>query len=424
MILGIQYLKMNHDPGHFEIGPDPEGRTSDHIMYSPEVKWVQDEESLLRDGLRQWKKSPTEIELHLRSVIAGDPEPNSGTGKISRARAVALLKHVREKSRPAPTLYRGASIPPEQDPSMLLGWTSDKKVAQAFAKKYKGNVYTLKDAEGIDTSNIPGVLSMGESEWIVLHKYPRADSGMEFREWLEHTGGQAIVYHVSPHPNLKKIRPETTRAESGSRLGRGVFVAPKFRDALAWADSYVKHKKPGGQYKELTIYKLQIPRDTLKTLYHASWWEPEYFVPEELADQIQIVSSKTMTNKEIVGLYRRVLAITFKERQGPPDRAKIRKLAKTNLAARLYIDLFDTLADVRMRGQDDPREPEIKDALKKLKDMVLRQNYEIFGYDETERLTPEEERVARETYARAMAPTRPRPMAYEPPIPKADPSMD
>ena len=249
------------------------------------------------------------------------------------------------------------------------------------------------------------------------------DSGMKFREWLEHTGGQAIVYHVSPHPNLKKIRPETTRAKSGSRLGRGVFVAPKFRDALAWADSYVKHKKPGGQYKELTIYKLQIPRDTLKTLYHASWWEPEYFVPEELADQIQIVSSKTMTNKEIVGLYRRILAIKFKEQQGLPDLARIRKLAKTNLAARLYIDLFDALADVRMKGQDDPREPEIKDALKKLKDMVLRQNHEIFGYDETERLTPEEERIARETYARAMAP-KPRPMTYEPPIPKADPRMD
>lgn len=225
---------------------------------------------------------------------------------------------------------------------------------------------------------------------------------MEFKEWLEHSGGLATVYHVSPMPNLKRIRPETTRAETGKRLGRGVFVAPKFRDALAWADSYVKHKKPGGQYKNLTIYELQIPRDVLRTLYYATWWEPEYFVPEELADQIRIISSKTMTNKEIVGLYRRILAIQFKEQQGLPDLARIRKLAKTNLAARLYIDLFDRHASERMRLRDHAREEQVKEALKKLKDMVLRPNEEIFGHDEAERLTPSEERAAREIYAAAV----------------------
>jgi hypothetical protein len=224
---------------------------------------------------------------------------------------------------------------------------------------------------------------------------------MNFKEFLLESA-QATVYHVSPNPNLKKIRPERTDAQSGSKLGRGVFVAPKFRDALAWADSYVKHKKPGGEYKNLTIYELNIPRDTLKNLYKSSWWEPEYFVPEELADQIQIVSSKTMTNKEIVGLYRRVLSLKFIERQGVSDLSRIKRLAKTNTAARLYIDLFDTHARELMRLRDPAREIEIKEALKKLKDLVLRPNEEIFGYDDTERLSPDEERTAREIYAKTV----------------------
>jgi hypothetical protein len=184
---------MKYDPGRFEIGDDPQGRTPDHLMYSPDVKWVQDYESLLRDSIRQWKGSPTDIELHLRSLVAGKPEPDSGTGKISRARAEALLKHVQDNSKPAPTLYRGSSIPPEDDPSMLLGWTSDKKVAQEFAKKYNGKVHTLENAKGVETASIPGVWGMGESEWIVLHKYPH----MNFKEWLF-----KVYWPSSPIPYL------------------------------------------------------------------------------------------------------------------------------------------------------------------------------------------------------------------------------
>lgn len=78
--------------GRFEVGPDPMGRTSDDIMYSPAIRWVQDPEDLLLDAIQKWKGSPTDIELHLRSLLSGAPGPGSGSGKIMRLQAEALLK--------------------------------------------------------------------------------------------------------------------------------------------------------------------------------------------------------------------------------------------------------------------------------------------------------------------------------------------
>lgn len=234
---------------------------------------------------------------------------------------------------------------------------------------------------------------------------------MRFRQFLE--SRMSTVYHVSPVSNMKKIRAGKQRNMTREH-GRGVFVAPRFSDALAWADSFVKHKKPGGQYKNLTIYELEIPTETLRTLYHATWWEPEYMIPEELSDQIRIVSSRTFPNKEIVRLYRRSLNLKFAEKQGN-ELVKIRGLAKTNLAARLYMDLFEKYANLRMRDPSStrswvgPPRQEVRDALDTLKGMATREN------DTTERLGGEQERLARSVYDRAVAGLT-RDIAKKPPI--------
>lgn len=161
----------DYDPGHFDVGPDPNGLTEKDLMYSPTVKWTQDHKSLVRDAVKSWKGSPTDMTLHVMSELKGESIPGSGSGKIMRAQATALLTEVLDNAEPAPTLYRGASIPPEQDPSPLLGWTSKKSVAQAFAKKNNGEVYTLEGASGLNTSGIKAH-GMGEAEWIVPHKIP------------------------------------------------------------------------------------------------------------------------------------------------------------------------------------------------------------------------------------------------------------
>lgn len=226
----------------------------------------------------------------------------------------------------------------------------------------------------------------------------KAFPGARFRQFLE--SRMSTVYHVSPVNNMKKIRAGRQRSMTKEH-GRGVFVAPRFSDALAWADSFVKHKKPGGQYKNLTIYELEIPTETLRTLYHATWWEPEYMIPEELSDQIRIVSSRTLPNKEIVRLYRRSLNLKFAEKQGN-ELATISALAKTNLAARLYLDLFNSYAATRMGGR--PEQNEIKDALERLKGMTRKPDRTGIDYDTVERLgSREEERLARSIHDRAIA---------------------
>lgn len=242
---------------------------------------------------------------------------------------------------------------------------------------------------------------------------------MNFKDFLNESSGMATVYHVSPLPNLIRLRAERTNAPSGSKLGRGVFVAPKFKDALAWASSYVQFKKKGSDdggagpkpYRNLTIYELKIPRGILKTLYYADWWEPEYFVPEELVDQIEIVSSKTMSSNQIHGLYLRGLAQKFSFRKGGSEATKIKELSKTNLAAKLYLSLFERYSRDRMSGifphdvmpSGRTLDEEIKKALATLKGMVLKEDpSNLTKQISVMHLDPKEENIARKAHEDAM----------------------
>ena len=246
-----------------------------------------------------------------------------------------------------------------------------------------------------------------------------------FKQFLTESEAMATVYHVSPKPNLIRIRPERTDARTGSKLGRGVFVAPKFKDALAWASSYVQFKKKGSgeheggpkPYRNLTIYELKIPRSMLKTLYYATWWEPEYFVPEELADQIEIVSSKTMSMNQIQGMYKKSLAQHFSSRQGKSEMSRIRDVSKTNIAAKLYLDLFEKYLSARMGGihyrdvvhSGLTLEEEIKKALEALKEMSIKESpSDLLRKTSVPRLDPASEIIAKKIYGDAMELLSPR----------------
>jgi hypothetical protein len=135
---------------------------------------------VLKSAVARWKGFTSEIDLHLKDELSGRPAPQSASGAKMREQAKAILREVIENGEPAPTLYRGDDKPPSDNDSTLLGWTSDKQVAEKWAKKYGGQVYTLKNATGLDLSRFgsagDGTDDFQESEWIVLNNPPKKSS--------------------------------------------------------------------------------------------------------------------------------------------------------------------------------------------------------------------------------------------------------
>lgn len=167
--------QFTYDKGHWDKGPDPRGLTEDDVAYSPKLTWVQDKASLLKDAVSSWKGDTTFMGLHVQDELDGKPIGGSGTAKIARAQAKELLRTLLEESVDAPTLYRGDNKEPKENTSPILGWTSSKKVAQKWAKRYGGQVYTLKGAKGISLNDVPGLKTpfRDEKEWIVAHNLPK-----------------------------------------------------------------------------------------------------------------------------------------------------------------------------------------------------------------------------------------------------------
>lgn len=150
--------------GQFEA----QGQT--YVVFNPrDVK--RHVSPMLKSAVVRWKGDPTDLGIHAQDELEGAPVPPSGSGKKLRAMAAALLKEVEDNAEPAPTLYRGDDSPPEDNSSVLLGWTSDKKIAEKWAKKRGGKVYTLKGAKGLNLSKFgrDGKDTFEESEWIVRH---------------------------------------------------------------------------------------------------------------------------------------------------------------------------------------------------------------------------------------------------------------
>lgn len=183
-----------------------------------------------------------------------------------------------------------------------------------------------------------------------------------FRQFLN--SQTTAVYHVSPNSSIGVLKPTGShKGQQSVKMNQGgIYVAPKFKDAVAWAVSYVggkkyntqkpnerlKEKESGGgrhgekgprSYKELTIYKIEIPKELLKNVWSSSFWEPEYFIPSEHMSQLKIIKSETYSLSELQVLHARIGNKKFEVKGS--DNKSIEKASKTNLAARYYLELTD-----------------------------------------------------------------------------------
>lgn len=206
---------------------------------------------------------------------------------------------------------------------------------------------------------------------------------MKFSKWINKKSQNIYVYHVSPKSGINRLRPTGShRGQQSVRMGKGgIYVAPKFRDAVSWALSYVmgkkyhtqkpnnrlKQKEEGGgnhgengprNYKNITIYKIEISKDLLskKGVWGSNFWEPEYFIPGEYMNEMKIIESKTYSMDEI-------LRINSRSEQKRTElhinssNNKIKKASKNNLAAKYYLELLELYNSTLLRG----KKPIIKD---------------------------------------------------------------
>lgn len=131
----------------------------------PELVWVQDHHALVVSALRSWKGDPVEMKMHIPDEIAGSPVGGSGTTKIQRAKAGALLWELKHKAVRCPRpLYRGSHI----EPKGLQSWSTARKVAELWASKNGGRVFELpKGTKGLWILQYTSSAFDAEKEWLV-----------------------------------------------------------------------------------------------------------------------------------------------------------------------------------------------------------------------------------------------------------------
>jgi hypothetical protein len=179
----------------------------------------------------------------------------------------------------------------------------------------------------------------------------------------------AYVYHVSPESGLRVIRPQGSPKQSRP----GIYVAPKFKNVVAWFVSYVtwkkgkmktpkawqkdpdkpsvRHHESPMYYQEATIYKLRVPKEVLERSWSENSWEKEYFIIEDDLPIVEIVSSKTYRKNELNDLYQRQSNKSYEARAGRYDPMRAAKeLHLTNLAAKEWLRLKDVIAARAMKG--------------------------------------------------------------------------
>jgi len=128
-----------------------------------EPRWRQAHKALVIKALNSWKGSPTDMVLVMSDEKQGAPLPGSGSGKILRAQAAALIWELKHNSkRSAEPLYRGS----HEKPRGVQPWTTSRKVAELWAAKNQGQVFTLPPGtEGLRVAAYLG--ADPEREWIV-----------------------------------------------------------------------------------------------------------------------------------------------------------------------------------------------------------------------------------------------------------------
>ncbi len=126
-----------------------------------EPRWSQAHDALVRDALNDWKGDTAMMVLHMQDEESGAAMPGSGSGKIARARAAALLWELRHKAKLAPPLFRGA----REASKGWRPWTCSRRTAERWATRRDGQVYTSGEGQvGIQISDYLG--EDPEHEWI------------------------------------------------------------------------------------------------------------------------------------------------------------------------------------------------------------------------------------------------------------------
>ena len=127
-----------------------------------------------------------------------------------------------------------------------------------------------------------------------------------FKQFNESKGGKmSIIWHASPNSNLFKLRAtgSSKKLQAIPMEEAGLYVCPRFRDAVIWFLSYISGKKNNysslNPYKEGTIYKLEIPTVVLERSWYSENWEPEYFISEDDVKYIKILSKKNINIEHI-----------------------------------------------------------------------------------------------------------------------------
>ena len=234
-----------------------------------------DKSSVLTDAVATWKGDPSILRVHVQNEIDGKPLPADAGKRLKNRREMAkeLLKAVREKSEPAPTLYRGDKIKSSDNPSPILGWTSSKKIAEEFASANGGEVEVLDNVKGLNLSKYTDAdLERGEDEWIVENHHGGGGHKLEGIKGLD---GDVRIKVVKD--SLEESRPIFNVYHQGNKIasfkmsGQGDYISdadvlPQYRrkgvatKAYDFIEDYLNIKLTPS-----TMYQTQDGKDFWKT---------------------------------------------------------------------------------------------------------------------------------------------------------------
>lgn len=127
------------------------------------LQWSQHHEALVLDAVQSWKADSIDMIIHMQDELETSNLPMTGGAKVRRAQAAALIWEVAHRGTKTPLLYRGART----EARGFRSWTSNRKTADLWAKKNRGEVWELPPGKkGLRLSKYWG--ADPESEWIVF----------------------------------------------------------------------------------------------------------------------------------------------------------------------------------------------------------------------------------------------------------------
>ena len=167
------------------------------------------------------------------------------------------------------------------------------------------------------------------------------------------SAGKTTCWHVSPVANIKKFVGHAIRQEKTGKTG--LYVAPTYSESIAWAASFVMHKKKGREnYRDLSFYKLSVPRKVLNGAWKAAWWQKEFFVEEIHFPEIQIISHETLHRDEVINLYDRHRSVAWTHQNGRVKNDLENN--KTNIAITEHRRLTEQFRDIVFGLDKETRE--------------------------------------------------------------------